>query len=102
LISLIIPNSVNKISECAFCGCTSLRRVDILDCAELSIEEGAFDCEIAEIHCHGTNNIASMDIDTKAFNKKLFKSTILYVPSGVEEEYKQHPVWGRFKNIKPE
>ena len=43
-----------------------------------------------------------MDIDPDAFNENLFEETILYVPTGVEEEYKQHPVWGRFKNIKPE
>lgn len=77
LISVYIPESVTKIGDEAFFGCSSLK----------------------DIHCRIQDNIDKMDIKVRTFVGEQYKSCVLYVPSGSCLSYRNHPIWGKFKNI---
>ena len=71
-----IPNSVTKIGEYAFEGCTALTSIHIR-------------CEHPE----------DLEIETNAFNDTPIENCTLHVPAGTEDAYRAHPVFGKFKEV---
>ena len=95
LTSITIPNSVTSIGERAFEYCSSLTSATIGN-SVTSIGAEAFYCvNLEEIYCYPTTPPAVTSEPTF-----LHYNATLYVPCDSKEAYEEHPVFGKFKNIK--
>ena len=94
LTSIEIPNSVNSIGDGAFYDCSGLTSVTIGN-SVISIGKSVFDCcyRIIEINC---KPITPPNIDSNSF---CYFNATMNVPKGALSNYKNHPIWGKFKNI---
>ena len=94
LASIAIPQSVTTINSYAFVGCTGLKSITIQE-GVTSIGGNAFSrCDnLLQLSCSA---ITPPTIETTTF--KYFDAT-LYVLCDAYEAYKNHEVWGQFKNI---
>ena len=72
-----IPNSIKKIGDKVFEGCSSLKNLYIR----------SENIEKVEINC------------TESFNDEILNNCIMHIPSGTRWTYKHHPIFGKFKNI---
>ncbi len=102
LQSIHIPNSVTYIGEWAFRECSSLQSTYIPD-SVTEIKNFTFaGCPALQgIHIRITD-IENADIDESAFDGVDTDNCVLYIPEGTEMQYRQHPVFGKFKNIEIE
>lgn len=101
LEEIIIPNSVIEIGVCAFAECLSLKSISIPNSVRKidgSILYGS--TSLASIHL-AFHNLEDIEIDDEAFDG-IDKECTLYVPSGTQWDYSQHPILGQFKNIEIE
>ena len=95
LTSINIPNSITSIGEGTFYGCSSLTSATIGN-SVTSIGAEAFYCvNLEEIYCYPTTPPAVTSEPTF-----LYYNATLYVPCDSKEAYEEHPVFGKFKNIK--
>ncbi len=92
--SLFIPNSVTTVGENVFNGCyiKSLTFPNSIT----SIGQYAFSANIDVIYC---NFKTPPTINYATFNTTTNANTILIVPAGSEQTYRDNPYWGRFVNI---
>ena len=117
LTSITIPNSVTSIGESAFYKCRSLTSITIpnsvtsigyqafWDCSGLisvtipnrvtHIRERAFEgCNsLEEIYCHAEQTPTVYD---NTFKDVDVSDVTLYVPRNSYQQYKEHPIWGKF------
>ncbi len=102
LQSINIPNSVTNIGNCAFFRCEALQSIDIPN-SITSIGEWAFrECRaLQSIHMRITD-IEDYQIDEFAFDRIDTEKCVLYIPEGTELAYRNHPAFGKFKNIEIE
>ena len=97
MTSVVIPNSVTSIDECAFEGCRSLVSLMIPN-SVTSIGERAFS------GCSGLTSVTSSNttppvIKESTFDEDTEKNAILNVPIGCKTLYWLHPYWENFANI---
>ena len=115
--NLIIPEGVTSIGGCAFLGCTMLTNVSIpksvtsigtgafQECSRLtsviisssmtSIGDYAFSgcTSLEEIYCHAEQ---TPTVYEKTFKDVDVSDVTLYVPRNSYQQYKEHPIWGKF------
>jgi len=100
LTSIEIPGSVIRIGWNAFYHCTGLTSIEIPDSVTW-IGGGAFSgCNLRELHIR-QEHPELIDVVDDAF-LRTSKNCILYVPIGTEDIYRQHLVFGKFKEVVPE
>ncbi len=97
LTSVTIPNSVTTIGDWAFCNCTGLTSVTIPN-SVTTIEHDAFS------GCTGLTSIYLLGetppaVGSSNFTETQYKNTILYVPAGTLETYRNADTWKNFLNI---
>lgn len=98
---LVIPEGVTSLGTRSFCYSYELREL-ILPATLQSIGNRAFYSfysTLEKIKCPATD---LPDLDEGAFPTSYYNKAQLYVPSTSLEEYKAHPVWGKFVNILPD
>lgn len=78
---MVIPDSVNSISDCAFSGCNDLTSVIIPD-SVTSIGRGAFGCDNLKSITVSENNSAYSSVDGILYDKN--KTQIVYVPKAIQ------------------
>jgi hypothetical protein len=101
LTSITIPNSVTNIGNNAFWGCTGLTSITIPN-SVTSIGSSAFS------YCSGLTSIVTVienpfAIDEDVFyhyNKDIYATATLIVPSGKKSVYQNMAGWSKFQNIK--
>ena len=95
-----IPSGVTSIGEKAFCNCSYLESITLPD-SVTSIGWWAFlDCSSLEsIHLHW-RDLGICEINKYSFSDVYTDTCTLYIPAGTSESYRQHPVFGKFKNIR--
>lgn len=98
MLNIEIPNSVTRIGNEAFNGCTHLLDVDV-PASVTSIGDNVFVGISGAIIMHSLNpqTIAISDL---CFTPRDYNFNILVVPSEAIEDYRLHPVFGKFRNIK--
>ena len=92
--TLIIPNSVTKVGSEAFRGCyiKSLTFPNSIT----DFGYGAFWATIDIIYCNYTT---PPTINYSTFSSNIYANTILIVPAGSEQTYRDHQYWGKFVKI---
>lgn len=99
LTNIILPNSITKIDEAAFSGCSALTTVTIMSNVIDNIGTLAFN------NCSALNTIYiyTETLPTKtaadAFSNVPVTEVILYVPSGMASTYQGADVWKNFGSI---
>ena len=116
-----IPKSINSISRSAFMNCTSLSEINypanvsyvpyrgFYGCCALTkiqltsvrniYDEAFTGCtQLKELHLN-CEDAYLMTVASNAFDDNIFTECNLYVPSGSRWSYRNHPIWGKFKNI---
>ena len=121
LPAAILPASVTAIGDHAFDQCTALSEISFPDglatignyafdsCANLAyltIPAGMVSIgDYAFGHCTGLTGIRSYATYPPAITEGTFydvdKSIIVYVPEQSLDDYKAHPMWGEFFNMRP-
>lgn len=120
LVSITLPDCIEEINYGTFFGCgkltdihlpQSLKKIDdyafsfvssssiTIPCNVDSIGNSAFsNCDsLREIHIE---NPIPIFVGDEAFFRTSVDSIVLYVPKGSKQQYKSHPQWGQFVNIK--
>ena len=120
LVSITLPDCIEEINYGTFFGCgkltdihlpQSLKKIDdyafsfvssssiTIPCNVDSIGNSAFsNCDsLREIHIE---NPIPIFVGDEAFFRTPVDSIVLYVPKGSKQQYKSHPQWGQFVNIK--
>lgn len=92
LVSLQIPEGVTEIGKAAFFNSRSLRSIIIPSTMEIMIDPFVA-VELHEAYINIT------DLDRLKYGSNWFNCKYLYVPSGMLEAYKQHPVFGKVEHI---
>lgn len=99
-----LPASIQRIPPACFGGCVELKYVKITQAkdAEFYIGAEALKCSpLEELHVHATD-LSKFKVVKSAFRSDQYKKTTLYVSGCSIEEFRQHPVFGKFKKIKGE
>lgn len=98
-----LPNAVKTIGKMAFIGYT-VNFLDIGKGVEFIDTCAFYDCwNLWDITCHSIyppeahDAFASEDLPWQSFD--VYENTILHVPENALNAYRNHPEWGRFKNI---
>ena len=95
----VIPDSVTKIGERAFSGCSTLQIIDIPNSVTYIGDEAfAHSSSLEHIYLH-CNDVKRIMVGWDIFEKVDFDKCILHVPSGTRWAYRHHNVFKRFKNI---
>lgn len=122
LTSIEIPGSVTRIGDRTFAGCTNLSSIEIPECVQLIGDEAFMDCKkitsivipssvtdigggafigctgVKEVHIH-LNDPNMTWVENDLFGRKDLSEVTLYVPRGVEEEYRNHSYFSKFKEV---
>ena len=95
LLRLNLPDSVRSINK-AFPNCSILEHIEIG--TGMREMKGAFrKCpSIKTVICNAQN---PPEIDEKSFDDDIYRHADLFVPYSAFNKYKNHPLWGKFKNI---
>ena len=98
--SITIPYGVTSIGEWAFCNCSSLESITLPD-SVTSIGKSAFSgcSSLQSIHLHW-RDLGICEINKDSFFAVDTDTCTLYIPAGTYESYRQHPAFGKFRNIK--
>lgn len=101
LRSAVIPDSVAEIANHAFAVCRGLQEVT-LPASVTFIGRGAFFLcrSLRSIRCH-IRDLAALKTDDAVFHADIYDSATLYVPAGMEQDYRRHEVFGKFRTIAP-
>lgn len=92
LTSIQIPEGVTEIGGAAFFNSRSLRSIIIPSTMEIMMDPFVA-VELHDAYIHVT------DLDRLIYDGDWFDCKYLYVPSGMLEAYKQHPVFGKVEHI---
>lgn len=98
---IVIPEGVTDITERAFCYSYDLKEL-LLPSTLKTIENRAFYSfynKLEKIRCAATD---LPDLNEGAFPAGYYDKALLYVDPTSVEDYKAHPVWGKFVNILPD
>ena len=110
LQSIVLPRNLASIGFSAFCECNSLlsvyipKNVTCIEGDDLGYGfQGAFTgcTSLNAIHC-AILNPNDIEIGEDAFNEVDLDACTLFVPISILEEYRKHPIFGRFKRITEE
>ncbi|MBR6180460.1 MAG: leucine-rich repeat domain-containing protein [Prevotella sp.] len=102
LQSIHIPNSVTTIGNLAFLECTSLKSIIIPNSVTTIGRRALGECtSLQSIFCR-IKSLKKVCIDNETFTQYNYDSCTLFVPLDTIEEYRQHPVFGQFKQIEIE
>lgn len=97
-----LPESIQQIPVACFGGCENLKYVKITQAKNSAyhIKEGAFGghTPLDELHVYASD-LTKFKVNKKAFNSKQYRETKLYVSGCPIEEFRQHPVFGKFTRI---
>ena len=97
-----LPESIQQIPVACFGGCENLKYVKITQAKNSAyhIKEGAFGghTPLDELHVYASD-LTKFKVNKKAFNSKQYRETKLYVSGCPIEEFRQHPVFGKFTKI---
>ena len=93
LVTLKIPEGVKEIGLAAFFNSRSLRSISIPSTMERMTDPYTV-VKFNEVFIHVT------DLEKLEFHASFFNCDYLYVPSGMLEAYRQHPVFGKCKHIR--
>lgn len=98
--SVTIPEGVTCIGELAFSRCSSLREI-ILPPHIREIGDGVFRYCVAlhKIYCRilFPNEVK---VKENSFDKTVLGQSTLFVPTGLIGAYRQHPIFGKYSEIK--
>ncbi|MBR4295084.1 MAG: leucine-rich repeat domain-containing protein, partial [Bacteroidaceae bacterium] len=95
-----IPDGVTTLRCGAFRGCESLRNITIPDSVTFIGEDAFSYCKsLRSINLHWTD-LCKCNISEYSFYNFDFDNCTLYIPAETDENYRQHPVFCKFKNIK--
>lgn len=92
--TLIIPNSVTKVGSEAFRGCY-IKSLTFPN----SITDFGYDAFLATIDIIYCNYTTPPTINYSTFSSNTYANTILVVPAGSEQTYRDNPYWGMFVKI---
>lgn len=96
LTNLTVPKTVTTIGNWTFLGCEMLKSVSI-PASVTTIGDGAFlDCPSLSTIIYG-----GTPTPTTAFDDRNYASVSLYVPKGMENQYRETTGWSSFANINP-
>ena len=97
-----IPDGVNTIGIWEFAKCTALQTIYIPESVR-DIGDSAFEgcTALKSIHI-GIKDIEKVCIGEDAFSNRTMDNCVLHVPQGTLHIYRDHPVFGKFKNIETE
>lgn len=99
LKSVDISLGVSGIADDAFYGCRELRKISIPQSIKMIGKYIFNGCELLkDIYIHHTTP-QTIDISEDAFSFEILRKTTLHVPASCRWEYRNHPVFGEFKNI---
>ena len=100
-----LPASIQHIPVACFADCKNLRYLKISQAKDSAyhIGRGAFvgNCPLDSLHVYASD-LTKFNVNKKAFNSTQYKKTVLYVSGRSIEEFRQHPVFGKFKIIREE
>ena len=97
LRNITIPDSVRELGEGAFEGCFALEKVVIGKGVRFLTQTFRGDARIKEVICRSP---VPPVVDEYTFDARVYNN-VLYVPYNRWLEYKEHPMWGKFKRIEP-
>lgn len=96
LTNLTVPKTVTSIGSWTFLGCEMLQSISI-PASVTTIGDGAFlDCPSLSTIIYGGS-----PTPTAAFDDRNYTSVSLYVPKGMENQYRETTGWSSFTNINP-
>lgn len=97
LLSITLPEKLDTIPYKAFAACIRLQTVTLPDGLK-AVKSYAFDgCgNIERINLKGCT---PPDLEMTAFDNNIHSYSILEVPYGCAETYRNHPVWGKFTKL---
>lgn len=99
LETVVIGNSIAVIEEYTFF-CAHIEKVYIPDTIKKIGSASFVSCEIKEIHIRHAHP-EQIKVEEYAFGKTAENCT-LFVPMGTDYAYRNHPVFGKFKDVKVE
>lgn len=95
---ITFPPNVKEISEGTFKGCTSLQYVTMNEKIERIAENAFSDSRMTELYVPVNK---TPEVYANSFNDYTYNLAKLLVPADQLPYYRNHPVWGKFKNIEP-
>lgn len=99
LQSITTPKDLKEIEWFAFEGCQSLQKI-VIPASVTYIGREIFNgCSSLTELFVCIEKLNELDIDDNVFNESIYENCTLFVPSCVEQEYRHHPVFGKFKKI---
>ena len=95
-----LPESISYIGGYAFSGCQSLFSIRIPSSVRMIDEKAFRGCKgLTRFYC-AVSEPCMLEVSDMVFDDALFEDGVLYAPSSCLDSYREHPVFGKFSQIK--